>query len=636
MDAFFISASPEFKTFLGKKRFFLSLLIEKFFGNSKERKHLAGSFDYSLISRIQQANDIVDVVSEHLRLDKKGKELVGLCPFHSDHRPSLYVSPAKQIFKCFACGAGGDVLKFVQMRENLTFPQAVERLAQRAGIALDPSWKKQQSAANEPSTEFIAKMNRWAMQVWQQNLWHPEKGASARQYLDHRKISKESAREWNLGLALDSWDDLTAKAVNAKIKPALLVSAGLSVPKDTGGFYDKFRNRLMFPIMDVSGRVIGFGGRTLGDDPAKYMNSPSTLLFDKSRCLYGLYQARHTIVETGTAVVVEGYTDVMMAHQHGIRNVVATLGTSFTEGHAHLLRRFAKRIILLFDSDTAGRTAAERALEICLSEKIDIRMAFVPEGKDPCDYLLQSGADAFRKVLDNAQDIFDYSWQRFQEQIEQSDTLADRAEAARTFLQHVAAGITAGKIDSVSRTLLLSRLSTLLNLSVSRIEAELRKIIKKNEISKPDEPKKPSSVHYIIEAQREVLRALLNEPGLMAEEEGKIQSDLFTEPILKEIADVLLANLNEGLEPTIAQLCGRFESPQTAQMVVQLYEEGQQTGNFRPRLHLALEVLREDLRNRVKETIKPAAAGQDDKALRKFDELLRTQKGNPRSGYLKL
>lgn len=597
---------------------------------------MAGSFDYSLISRIQQANDIVDVVSEHLRLDKKGKELVGLCPFHSDHRPSLYVSPSKQIFKCFACGAGGDVLKFVQMRENLTFPQAVERLAQRAGIALDPSWKKQQSAANEPSAESIAKMNRWAMQVWQQNLWHPEKGASARQYLDYRKISKESAREWNLGLAVDSWDDLTARAVNAKIKPALLVSAGLSVPKDTGGFYDKFRNRLMFPILDVSGRVIAFGGRTLGDDPAKYMNSPNTLLFDKSRCLYGLYQARHSIVETGTAVVVEGYTDVMMAHQYGIRNVVATLGTSFTEGHAHLLRRFAKRIILLFDSDTAGRAAAERALEICLSEKIDIRMAFVPEGKDPCDYLLQSGADAFRKVLDNAQDIFDYSWQRFQEQIEQTDTLAERAEAARTFLQHVAAGITAGKIDSISRTLLLSRLSSLLNLPASRIEAELRKIIKKSENSKQDEPKNSSSVHYIIEAQREVLRALLNEPGLMAEEEGKIQSDLFTEPILKEIADVLLANLNEGLEPTIAQLCGRFESPQTAQTVVQLYEQGQQTGNFRTRLHLALEVLREDLRNRVKETIKPAAAERDNQALRKFDELLRTQKGNPRSGFLKL
>ncbi|MEJ5260165.1 MAG: DNA primase [Anaerohalosphaeraceae bacterium] len=597
---------------------------------------MAGSFDYSLISRIQQANDIVDVVSEHLRLDKKGKELVGLCPFHSDHRPSLYVSPAKQIFKCFACGAGGDVLKFVQMRENLTFPQAVERLAQRAGIALDPSWKKRQSAGNEPSAETLARINRWAMQVWQQNLWHPEKGAAARQYLEQRKIAKDIARQWNLGLALDSWDDLTARAAIAKIKSALLVSAGLSVPKDTGGVYDKFRNRLMFPILDVSGRVIGFGGRTLANDPAKYMNSPSTLLFDKSRCLYGLYQARHAVVESGTAVVVEGYTDALMAHQHGIRNVVATLGTSFTEGHAHLLRRFAKRIILLFDSDTAGRAAAERALEICLSEKIDIRMAFVPEGKDPCDYILQAGPEAFKRVLDNAQDIFEYSWKRLQEQVEQSDTLRDRAEAARTFLQHVAAGITTGKIDTISRTILLSRLSSLLNVPVSRIEAELKKIIKKSEISNPDEPKNPSSVHYIIEAQREVLRALLNEPGLMAEEEGKIQSELFTEPILKEIADVLLTALCDGLEPTIAQLCGHFESPQTAQTIVQLYEEGQQTGHLRSRLHKALEVLREDLRIREKEAFKAAATGSDDQALRKVDEIARTQKGNPRSGILKL
>jgi DNA primase len=597
---------------------------------------LAGSFDYSLISRIQQANDIVDVVSEHLRLDKKGKELVGLCPFHTDHRPSLYVSPSKQIFKCFACGAGGDVLKFIQMRENLTFPQAVERLAQRAGIELDPAWKKQRpDSPGEPNAESIAKMNRWAMQVWQQNLWHPEKGAAARNYLQQRKISKDTAREWNLGLALDSWDDLTGKALSAKIRSALLVSAGLAQAKEAGGFYDKFRNRLMFPIQDVGGRVIGFGGRTLADDPAKYLNSPSTLLFDKSRCLYGLYQARHAIVETGTAVVVEGYTDVIMAHQHGVRNVVATLGTSLTEGHAHLLRRFAKRIILLFDSDTAGRTAAERALEICLAEKIDIRMAFVPEGKDPCDYLLQAGAEAFRNVLDNAQDIFDYSWHRFQEQMEQSDTLSDRAENTRKFLQIIAAGISAGKVDTVSRTLLLSRLSTLLNLSASRIEAELKKILQKNELAAADEPKQSSSVHYSIEAQREVLRALLNEPSLLAEEEGKIQPDLFTEPTLKEIAEVLLAQLNEGLEPTVAQLCGRFEAPQAAQTIVQLYEEGQQSGNFRLRLHQALEVLQEDRRNREKEAVKPAAQTLNDQAIRKVYELLRTQKGNPRSGILK-
>lgn len=597
---------------------------------------MTGSFDYNLISRIQQANDIVEVVEEHLRLDKKGKELVGLCPFHNDHRPSFYVSPSKQIFKCFACGAGGDVLKFIQMRENLTFPQAVERLAQRAGISLDPSWKKQAAIpSTEPDSETIARINRWAMQVWQQNLWNPEKGAQARRYLETRNISETTAHQWNLGLALDNWDDLTAKAASARIKPALLVSAGLSVPKGTGGFYDKFRNRLMFPILDIGGRIIGFGGRTLGQDPAKYLNSPSTVLFDKSRCLYGLYQARHTIVETGTAVVVEGYTDVLMAHQSGITNVVASLGTSFTAGHAHLLRRFARRIILLFDSDTAGRAAAERALEICLAEKIDIRMAFVPEGKDPCDYLLQAGPDAFRQVLDNAQDIFDYTWLRFQQQMEGSDTLADRTEATRKFLQTVAAGISAGKIDSVLRTLLLSRLSNLLDLPAGRIEAELKKFIKKSEFSKPNEPQNPSLDHYIIEAQQEILRALLNEPGLMAELEGKIQIELFTEPILREIASILLDDLDQGREPTVAQLCGRFESPQTARAIVQLSEEGQRAGNFRQRLRQAVQVLQEDWQNRQKEQIKNARPENDREAVRKIDELLRSQKGNPRSGILK-
>lgn len=594
---------------------------------------MPSTFDYSLINRIQQANDIVEVVSEHLRLDKKGKELVGLCPFHTDHRPSLYVSPSKQIFKCFACGAGGDVLKFVQMRENLTFPQAVERLAQRAGISLDPSWAPKKAAdSSEPDAAAIAKTNRWAMQIWKQNLWHPQKGADARRYLQKRGISESTAQEWNLGLALDSWDDLTARAASAKIKPDLLSAAGLSVPKSSAGFYDKFRNRLMFPILDISGRVIGFGGRTLGDDPAKYMNSPATVLFDKSRCLYGLYQARHAIVETGTAVVVEGYTDVMMAHQYGFSNVAASLGTSFTEGHAHLLRRFARRIILLFDSDTAGRAAAERALEICLAEKIDIRMAFVPEGKDPCDYLLQEGADALRQVLDNAQDILDYTWQCFQEQLQTSDTLADRAEATRKFLQNVAAGISTGKIDSISRTLLISRLSGLLDLSASRVEAELKKIMKKSEFSKPNGQKNQPESNYIIEAQREILRTLLNEPSLLAEEGEKIQIELFTEPMLNEIAGVLFEYLNEGLEPTAAQLCGQFESPQAAQMIVQLYEEGNRAGNFRRRLRQAAEVLQTDLQNREKEKIKAAAAQKNPEALRKISELLQTQKGNPRSG----
>ncbi|HPY77437.1 MAG TPA: CHC2 zinc finger domain-containing protein, partial [Anaerohalosphaeraceae bacterium] len=186
-------------------------------------------FDYSLVSRIQQANDIVEVIGEHLRLDKKGKELVGLCPFHTDHRPSLYVNPAKQIFKCFACGAGGDVLKFIQMRENLTFPQALERLAQRAGIPLDHTWSKKQTGSrfDEPDSKTLSKINAWAMQIWIGNLKDPQKGAQARQYLESRQISDQSVRDWKLGFASDGWDDLVSRSSSAKLTAKMLTASGL-------------------------------------------------------------------------------------------------------------------------------------------------------------------------------------------------------------------------------------------------------------------------------------------------------------------------------------------------------------------------------------------------------------------------
>ena len=337
-------------------------------------------FDNSIVNQVQQANDIVDVISEHVRLTKKGKEMVGLCPFHDDHRPSLYVNPAKQIFKCFSCGTGGSVFTFVQMRENLTFPRAIERLAERAGIKLKPHEPAKDKSPQPPDIDpnKLAKLNAWAAEYFQKNLYDVKKGKYARDYIAQRQITPESAKKWQLGLAA-SQDDLLKTAKNKNASLELLIKAGLLAHQN----HDKFANRLMFPITDVTGRVIGFGGRTLDKTGAKYINSPATPLFDKSNALYGLQQARHQIVSSGTAVVVEGYTDCIMAHQFGCSNVVAALGTSFTTGQARILRRYAKKVILIFDSDTAGIEAANRAMEVCLSQRIDIKLASVPQGKDP-------------------------------------------------------------------------------------------------------------------------------------------------------------------------------------------------------------------------------------------------------------
>jgi DNA primase len=581
---------------------------------------LAGKWDYNLISRIQQANDIVDVISEHLNLEKKGKEMVGLCPFHADHKPSMSVSPVKQIFKCFACGAGGDVLKFVQMKENLTFPQAVERLAQRAGIEIEPVRRQGGNAqTGQLDSGKLAKMNAWALKIWSENLWHPETGVAVRKYISDRGISEELARKWQLGFALDAWDDLAGKAAHRKDAAQSLIQAGLAVQRENGGCYDKFRNRLMFPIVDVTGRVIGFGGRTLGDDPAKYMNSPATVLFDKSHSLYGLDRSREAISKSGTVVVVEGYTDVMMAHQFGIENVVAALGTSLTTGHARILRRYAKRIVLVFDSDVAGKAAADRALEVCLDQKIDVQLAFVPEGKDPCDYLLEAGPEAFRNVIDAAEDVLEFKWKVLEEQLQAGQNLSDRTEAIRRFLQTAAPAMQARQMDPVSRTVTLGRLSELLGISVSRIEEQIAAIQKqKRRTQQPDETDEgfeqtpEMSVNLVLKAQHEILEVLLERGDCFRQVADRVAVDDFgPDECTKELAEAIFDILSQNAPLQLSQVYSRLESSQAAGLLTQLQTATEQKTGLLDQLEGALTELEKRRQDGRIQTLKQQM-GEDD------------------------
>ena len=605
---------------------------------------MVAKWDDSLISRIQQANEIVDVVSEYMSLDKRGKEYVGLCPFHTDHKPSMYVSPVKQIFKCFACGAGGDVLKFVQMKENLTFVQAVERLAQRAGIAL-PAFKSKQDGdvQSSLSPNVLAKINAWAMKHWAVNLWDETKGAAARQYLSKRKISEDTARKWGLGLALDDWSDLAQKARQDKIPEKVLVEAGLAVRReDAGGCYDKFRNRLMFPIADVTGRVVGFGGRTLGTDPAKYMNSPATALFDKSQLLYGLRQARDAIVKAGRAVVVEGYTDVLMSHQHGVSTVVAALGTSLTSEHAKVLRRYAERIVLVFDSDTAGRAAANRALEVCLTGKVDIRLAFVPEGKDPCDYVIEAGPEAFEAVIEAAEDVLSFKWKHLADELAGQDSLSQRTEAVQQFLKTVAMAVQAGRVDSLSLAMLIGRLSALLQTPKSLIDEELHKLLKQKPVAErshgqPEKAGEPEKTHNnaLLRARREILEVLMHEPTLYASAFGRLTRDDFgPEGPFREIADIVLGFLETGAEPELVQLYGRIETPETASLLTDIASAGGVKGAGPRRLEDSICVLEQQRHRQVFESHKGRLTDEATDALRQIDGRLKEQKGNLRCGGL--
>jgi DNA primase len=596
---------------------------------------MARGFDKGVVNQVLQANDIVDVIAEHLSLTKKGREMVGLCPFHDDHRPSMYVNPAKQIFKCFACGAGGSVFTFVQMRENLSFGQALERLAQRAGIkitrAKGPKDGQSQTPQGDPNS--LARLNAWATNYFQQNLVNRPEADYARDYVARRKINPESAKKWQLGLAVNSTAGLIQAANKKRVPQKLLEQSGLVTGRTPGSLADKFVNRLIFPITDVTARVIGFGGRTLDGADAKYVNSPTTVLFDKSNSLYGLHQARHQIVATGTAVVVEGYTDCIMAHQFGCTNVVASLGTSFTEGQARILRRYAKRIVLVFDSDAAGLEAANRALEICLAQRIDIRLASVPQGKDPCDFLIAAGKEQFEDLIDNAIDVFQFKWDRLTQNFSADGTLIDNKAAVEEFMQTVATGTLAGRLSAIEKGLIVNRLSKIVGLSAKEINAELTRRIARAARTAAYNAQDPNANDidwgrgFFAAAQREILEVALNQPGLFDNIRKRIDPALFDVPILRQVADVLFETLAAEPDASLAAVLARTESPQQGSAIVELAQAGEKKGNYQTRLNGALDAVESF---QARKTKGETETGKDqEQLLRRFSDT--TAKDNRRS-----
>lgn len=371
----------------------------------------------ALKQQIKEANDIVDVVGGYMSLRPVGPTFKGLCPFHDDKHPSFDVDPRRQRYRCWACGKHGDVFNFVQEHEKISFPEALELLARRAGISLE----KIQKFPQGPSRTGMLDVMRWAAEQFQSCLLDSPLGENARDYLGERKLSLGTIRQFGLGYAPDSWEWLVQQAVNAEKPADMLETVGLIAKRDEGkrGYYDRFRDRVMFPIRDLQGRIVGFGGRILPSSPVsadrpspKYYNSAETALFSKSDQLYGIDQARQAAGKAGYLAIVEGYTDVLMAHQHGISQVVATMGTALNARHIKKLRGVASRVVLVFDADAGGEGGVNRALDLFVKSDLDLRIATLPEGLDPCDLLSAQGPEPFRKALESAVDVFEYKMQR--------------------------------------------------------------------------------------------------------------------------------------------------------------------------------------------------------------------------------
>ena len=371
---------------------------------------MAGLFSSQLLEQIRAASDIVDVIGSYLPLKRAGANFVAPCPFHKEKSPSFNVNPHRQIFHCFGCHKGGDVFSFVKEYESIDFVEAVKRLADRAKIPLE---YEQGGVGQETKhlKETLLKIHEQIAQRWHTCLLNEAAGQVARDYLAKRGVSAEAIKLFRIGAAPEAWDDTVNWARSKEHDLALVEKSGLIIRKEeTGNYYDRFRGRLMFPICDEQGRVIGFSGRVLSGDEktAKYVNSPETPIFTKSKVFFGLDKSKRAILDAGYAIICEGQLDLIACFMGGVQNIVAPQGTAFTDQHARILKRYADEAVLCFDSDEAGQNAIVRSLDHLLASGLAVRVAVVPKPHDPDSFIKANGGEAFRQLIENAEGFFDY------------------------------------------------------------------------------------------------------------------------------------------------------------------------------------------------------------------------------------
>lgn len=357
---------------------------------------------------LKRTVDIVELIGQFVQLKRAGLNYVGLCPFHSEKAPSFSVSPSKQMFHCFGCKKGGDLFAFWMAYHQVAFPQAMKDLAEKYHVSLPESHSGRSGSGEAARREAILKLNETAALFYHHLLTRSDKGKPGRDYFERRGIPDEIISSFRLGYASDDWGNFTAFLKEKKADPQKAVQAGLIIPRKDGGYYDRFRGRVLFPIINMRQQVVGFGGRVLDQSLPKYVNTPETPVFRKGELLYGLHDAHSRIREKGRAVIVEGYTDVLALRKHGFHEAVATLGTALSREHIRRLKGYAKEAVVVFDADAAGKAAALRSLSIFLDEGMSARVMVLPEKEDPDSFVNRNGLEAFLNLLDSAVPMFDF------------------------------------------------------------------------------------------------------------------------------------------------------------------------------------------------------------------------------------
>jgi len=427
----------------------------------------------SVISEIEARTNIVELISDYVPLKKAGKNHKGLCPFHKEKTPSFTVTEERSIFYCFGCQVGGNVFSFLMRMENISFPEAVRDLGKRCGVVVPDREASVKEEAKGRHRELLHQVNRLAGKYYHHILMHEKEGEAGREYLERRGFPLEVAAQFRLGYARDAWDGLLSFLKEKRVPPDTAVEVGLIMPKRSGGHYDRFRGRLIFPIIDERGRVNGFGGRTLLEGPAaentpKYLNSPESAIYSKRTSLYGIEIAKRVMREMDAAIIVEGYLDLIRLHQHGFRHTAATLGTALTPEHIKIVKRYAGKIFLLFDSDTAGLLAAERSLELFLNQKMSARVVQLPSGHDPDSLLREVSSETFERYIDQAPPLFEF-------------ILGKKMAAARDETVEIKARVAESMIpmlrqvrSRIERDLYIRTMADILNLNESVIRREMQ------------------------------------------------------------------------------------------------------------------------------------------------------------------
>ena len=520
-----------------------------------------------LVEEVRSRNDIVDVVGGYVRLQKKGASYFGLCPFHNEKSPSFSVSPQKQMYYCFGCGAGGNVFTFLMNYENDTFPEAIKTLADRAGIDLPEIEYSEEMKKEADKKVLLLEINKEAAKYFYYQLRSPQ-GAVGHQYLTKRELSEETMKQFGLGYSNKFSNDLVQYLKQKGYTDDLIIQAGLAAGNEAKGVHDKFWNRVMFPIQDINHRVIGFGGRVMGEGEPKYLNSPETMIFDKSRNLYGLNFARSS--RRDHIILCEGYMDVISMHQAGFTQAVASLGTAFTSGQANLLHRFTDTVILSYDSDGAGTKAALRAIGILRENGMTARVLSLEPYKDPDEFIKNLGAEAFEERIKQAENSF-----MFELRVLQRDYNLQDPDEKTSFYKEIAKKLS-NFSDEVERENYIEAVASKYNIGFESLRNMVNQLGNRQGLIKPlERPKsgiqsKLSAQDAIMRSQGLLLTWLVEEPQVYQKIKKYISPEDFTEEPYGKAAQHLLADLDKGVcEP--ASIISLFSDEEEQRKVAALF-----------------------------------------------------------------